>query len=58
MIQNFLICNFNIGTINKSKHILNIQGHQLETCILNEFRAFNSNTQKQAANHQMVTPSV
>ena len=44
-MQNFLISMFNIQTINKSKHIQNIQGRQLDTCTLYEFRSFNSKTQ-------------
>ena len=54
-MQNFLISMFNIQTINKSKHIQNIQGRQLDTCTLYEFRSFNSKTQVQAEHHQMVT---
>jgi hypothetical protein len=55
MMQNFLICSININTSDKSKHIQYIQGRQLETCVLNEFRSFNSKTQTQAEHHQMVT---
>ena len=55
MMQNFLICSINIKTSDKSKHIQDIQGRQLETCILHEFRSFNSKTQIQADHHQMVT---
>jgi hypothetical protein len=47
---------FNIQTrSDKSKHIQDIQGRQLETYILHEFRSFNSETQIQADHHQMVT---
>ena len=39
------------------KHILKYlaSGHQLETCVLLEFRAFNSKTQTQAAHTKLVS---